>query len=724
MTTMRPWPGDDAVAQHSSDPFLSELVAATRLLGEDPALVLHGGGNSSVKSTVRDITGREVPVLHMKASGSSMEDAAADSFTALDLSRLRELLPPTVLTDEQFEREVRAAQFDPDAASPSLESLVHAALPHTAILHSHADIVVAITDTPDGEAAIQDALGPEVVVLPYGMPGEQLAAIVHRTWAEQGGPHITGLVVPRHGLFTLAATSREAYALHAGFVARVHAWVASRGGFPLPPADDGGRVPSSATGPTDAGGDGDAAHPQPSGTSGLVELARLRRAISDAAGRDMLLRLHADAEARAFTADPTLAAAATRGPITPDHATRTKGFPLVLSRTVGPNYGHTVDEEKPADAGLRHTVDEKKGVDEEKGVGRDVAGFAEEYRAYVQRNRSRRDRSLTELDPAPRLILDPERGLLVAGPSAGELTVNSDIARHWMQVVRTAESLGGYQPVSEDHVFDLEYWSLQQAKMTRGRNPRPLDGQVAIVTGAASGIGRACAQALLDAGCAVVGWDLNPDVASTFATPAWRGVQVDVTEQAAVEHGLRVAVEEFGGLDILVVGAGIFPTSKPIGEMELDVFRRTMAVNVDSVVTLYGLAWPLLEHSRQGGRVVVVASKNVIAPGSGAAAYSSSKAALTQLSRVAALEWAPKGIRVNLMHPDAVFDTGLWTPELLAARAAHYGLTVDEYKRRNLLKAEVTSATCGAMALAMVTEPFRCTTGAQVAIDGGSDRTI
>lgn len=263
---------------------------------------------------------------------------------------------------------------------------------------------------------------------------------------------------------------------------------------------------------------------------------------------------------------------------------------------------------------------------------------------------------------------------------------------------------------------------LQQAKMTRDRVARPLDGQVAVVTGAASGIGRACAAALLEAGCAVVGWDMNPAVDSTFDSPAWRGVAVDVTHGTQVAAGIAHGVEQFGGLDILVVAAGIFPTSRNIGEMDLEVFQRTMRVNVESVVTLYGLAWPLLEQSRQGGRVVVIASKNVIAPGAGAAAYSSSKAALTQLSRVAALEWAGKGIRLNLMHPDAVFDTGLWTPELLAARAEHYGLSVEQYKRRNLLKTEVTSSACGA--LAMVTEPFRATTGAQVAIDGGSDRTL
>ncbi|EYR62289.1 hypothetical protein N866_09875, partial [Actinotalea ferrariae CF5-4] len=242
--------------------------------------------------------------------------------------------------------------------------------------------------------------------------------------------------------------------------------------------------------------------------------------------------------------------------------------------------------------------------------------------------------------------------------------------------------------------------------------------------GAASGIGRGCAAALLDAGAAVVGWDLSPGVATAFDSPDWLGLQVDVTDAEAVDAALAAGVDHFGGLDVLVVAAGIFPSSQPLADLPPETWRRTMAVNVDAVALLYGRVHPLLRLAPAGGRVVVVASKNVAAPGPGAAAYSASKAALTQLSRVAALEWAPDGIRVNLVHPDAVFDTGLWTPELLAARAEHYGMSVDDYKRRNLLRTEVTSAAVGRLVLAMADDTFACTTGAQVPIDGGNERVI
>jgi len=280
------------------------------------------------------------------------------------------------------------------------------------------------------------------------------------------------------------------------------------------------------------------------------------------------------------------------------------------------------------------------------------------------------------------------------------------------------------RPAGDEHIFDLEHWDAQEDKLERVTTAGALTGEVAVVTGAASGIGRACAAELLASGASVVGWDVSPDVATTFDSPEWLGLQVDVTDGAAQRAALRAGVAAFGGLDILVVSAGIFPTAAHLDVMDMATWRRTMSVNVDSVAELYGLAHPLLREAVGGGRVVVVASKNVLAPGPGAAAYSASKSALTQLSRVAALEWAPDGIRVNMVHPDAVFDTALWTPELLAKRAAHYGLSVEDYKRRNLLRTEVTSAAVARLVLAMAGDTFACTTGAQVPIDGGNERVV
>lgn len=636
------------------------LVKATNEIGSDPSLVLHGGGNSSVKVTFRDVTGRDRRVLLMKASGTPMSDAEAEAFTPLDLSRLEELLPPTILTDDQFAKEVRAAAVDPDSLSPSLETLVHAAIPFRSILHSHADVLLAITDTTLEQKHLQNIIGDDIVILDYGMPGVELAEVFKTN--SNAVTKSVGAVIPRHGLFTWGDSANDALGIHLRVVEALRRYLSSI------PNRYSFAEPVSST---------------QSSNLAEIDIAALRRRLSDAANFDMLLRLSSDGEINHLAQQPEIQNAMARGPITPDHATRIKPWPM---------------------------------------LGQDVGAFINKYETYVQRNYRRRERTRVEIDPAPRVILDDLLGLAVAAPNAGLLGVNYDMAVHNLRTISQAESIDQYEPANESHIFDLEHWELQHRKLDKEKGA--LEGRIAIVTGAASGIGKACASRLLESGCAVVGWDISESVLRTFSTTAWLGIQVDVTDPTAVKDAISRTVRHFGGIDILVPSAGIFPTSKPLGEMPFDEWRRTMSVNLDSVVNLYSSAAPFLKLARNGGHVAVVASKNVLAPGAGAAAYSSSKAGLTQLSRVAALEWASSGVRVNLVHPDAVFDTGLWTDELLAQRAKHYGLTVDEYKRRNLLKAEVTSKDVAELVHAMVTAPFRCTTGAQVAVDGGSDRTI
>jgi NAD(P)-dependent dehydrogenase (short-subunit alcohol dehydrogenase family) len=231
-------------------------------------------------------------------------------------------------------------------------------------------------------------------------------------------------------------------------------------------------------------------------------------------------------------------------------------------------------------------------------------------------------------------------------------------------------------------------------------------------------------EALLSRGAAVVGLDVAEAVVAVSDSEAYLGIVADTTSLAQVEAAVASAVERYGGVDILVASAGIFGQSRPIGEVDPENWRRTMAVNLDGVLAAFQATHPMLMLAPDGGRVVLIASKNVPAPGPGASAYSASKAAATQLARVAALEWAKDGIRVNMVHPDAVFDTGLWTPELLQERAAKYGLSIDDYKRRNLLRTEVRSATVADVVVQLCSSPFACTTGAQIPIDGGSDRVI
>jgi NAD(P)-dependent dehydrogenase (short-subunit alcohol dehydrogenase family) len=356
-------------------------------------------------------------------------------------------------------------------------------------------------------------------------------------------------------------------------------------------------------------------------------------------------------------------------------------------------------------------------------LGRDVAMYARSYEQYFAEHARKSVSPLQMLDAAPRVVIDPQMGVVSAGRSAADASIAADIYRHTIEIILDATDLGGYRALSAEDIFDVEYWDLEQAKLGKGTRPQ-FTGEVALVTGAASGIGRACAELLLQQGAAVIGLDLNADSADTASGPAWLGVECDVTNPDALTAAIESGVKHFGGIDIAVVNAGIFPPSQRLDAFDLESWRRVMNINLDASVTLMHHLHPLLRLAPRGGRVVVIGSKNVAAPGPGAAAYSASKAALTQVARVAALEWGADGIRVNVIHPNAVFDTALWTDDILEARAGQYGLSVAEYRANNVLRVEVKSHDVAQMCLSMCGPPFAATTGAQVPVDGGNERVI
>ncbi|MFM7045502.1 MAG: bifunctional aldolase/short-chain dehydrogenase [Ilumatobacteraceae bacterium] len=640
---------------------IDELVIASRALGGDPSLVLHGGGNTSVKAPFADITGTVIDALYVKGSGWDLGTIERPGFAPLPLARLHALLGLDALSDPDMVRELSAARLDPEAPQPSVEALLHAFLPHRAVLHSHADLILTVTNLHDGEARVRSLFGDTVVVVPYVMPGFDLARAVVDCWAQQAHDRTVGMVLMAHGLFTFGDTSREAFERHWSLIEIVERYL---GTLPTAEVHEARSVPHVCA----------------------TELAALRRTLSEVAGRPLIVSRHTDDAVLRFTGRADLADLATRGPLTPDHVIRTKRIPL---------------------------------------VGRDISAYADGYRSFYERNRHRARTEVSMLDPAPRVVLDPELGMLAIGVQAKDADIAADVYHHTIDVLTECEDrLGGWVPLDEGNLFDVEYWDLEQAKLRRAGTPPMLAGQIAIVTGAASGIGKACARTLLAHGAAVVGIDLSESVSTAFRSAAWLGLQADVTDADAQRTAIDRCVERFGGVDIAVLSAGIFGRTASIGELDGDEWDRVMSVNLTSAARCLTALQPLLALSPAGGRVVAIGSKNVHAPGPGAAAYSASKAALTQLARVAALEWAKDGIRVNVVHPDAVFDTGLWTDELLAQRAAKYGLTIDQYKRRNLLGTEVTSSLVADAVLQLVGPAFAATTGAQIAIDGGSDRTL
>ena len=654
---------DAEAARFSGDP-LALRVYTSRLLGSDPSLVLHGGGNTSVKATALDIFGDKEEVLYVKGSGWDLATIEAPGFAPVRLNALRRMATLEALSDSAMATAQRAALTDPYAPNPSVEAILHAIIPFRFVDHSHADAVVALTNTPHGEALVRDLYGPQMLIVPYVMPGFILARKIYEMTLDTDWGALSGMILLNHGVFTFADDARESYERHIDVVTAAEMYIEKR------------------VDRKEKREEGHSGHPAP-----LQELAQLRRAVSKARGQATLASLDDSAPVREFSELPDAPELATRGLLTPDHVIRTKRVPLVVSG---------------------------------EGAEKDAADYSSAYCDYFTRHT---DGSLAQLDAAPRWALWPGQGSVAFGATPNEIGVIEDIKRHTLRAIGWSEALGGWHPLGEEDIFAIEYWELEQAKLKSAGKPPPFQGKVALVTGGASGIGRACVEAFTGLGAVVAALDINPAVSDLFDGQNVLGICCDIADDQALGRAVEKLVRHWGGLDIVVCNAGIFPASQSLAEMDSDHWDRSIRVNLTSQQRLLQACSSFLKLGCDPA-VVIIGSKNAPAPGPGAGAYSVAKAGLTQLARVAALEWAEAGIRVNVLHPNAVFDTALWSEQLLQDRAASYGISVEDYKAKNLLGVEITSADVAAMACAVAGPLFSKTTGAQIPIDGGNDRVI
>lgn len=653
---------NDADAARCASP-IELRVYTSRLLGQEPSLVLHGGGNTSVKTTVTNLFGEPEEVVYIKGSGWDLSTIETTGFAPVRSDVLRRMADLPTLTDGAMVNAQRAAMTDPGAPTPSVEAILHAIIPFPFVDHTHADAVVTLCNTPHGNRRIREMFGDSVLIVPYVMPGFLLARKVGELSRTVDWSRLEGIILLHHGVFTFGGDARTSYERMIALVDRAEKYLAEHA-----PEEIGSR----------------AAPPEP--TTMLRELAALRRAVGKCRGGPMVALLDDSTPLRRFASRPDIASVATRGPLTPDHVIRTKPVPLVA----------------------RGEWDAA------------VSQYAARYREYFARHAGP---GLTCLDPAPRWVLWQEQGSVTVGTSVREAGIVADLARHTARAIERAERMGGWVALPEADLFEVEYWELEQAKLRRSGVLPPLSGRIALVTGAASGIGRAAAELLREHGAAVMGTDVDPEIARIFSKEDLVGVVADATDPAAVERSVARCVRRFGGLDIVVSNAGAFSRSQSLDMVDQEVWNRSLSLNLTSHLSLFRAAVPYLRLGFDPC-IVIIGSKNVPAPGPGAAAYSVAKAGLTQLARVAALELGGDGIRVNTLHPHLVVDTGVWTPEVLEERARHYGLTVEEYKRNNLLGVEITTSDVARAVLALVGPAFSRTTGAQIPIDGGSDRVV
>ena len=649
---------DQEAATFGTD-LLGQRVYTSRLLGRNPALVLHGGGNTSVKVTEQDFFGDPVNLCYVKGSGWDLATIERAGFSPVRMEALLKMSKLATMSDEDMVLQQRAAMTNPNAPAASIEAILHAILPFKFVDHSHANAISALTCNADGEARVKEIYGKRVIIVPYVMPGFILAKtiadlIAGRDLRQEG---IQGMVLLKHGLFTFDDDARKSYELHIEMVTMAEDYLAKKG------------AKAATAAPTED----------------LMALAKLRQAVSKRRGFPQLARLNASSEAVGYANLANIADFGTRGPLTPDHSIRTKRAPAFI------------------------------GAD----LDASVQQYADDYAAYFNRHAS----GQTMLDPAPRFAIWPNNGVVSFGDTLKDAKIVADIAESTAATVQLGESVGNWEPLPEKDIFEIEYWDLEQAKLRKGPARKVHQGKIALVTGCAAGIGFAIAESLAEQGAQVVGLDIDKDIPDIMKKIGGIGIVVNLTEDKPVQDAIDFTVREFGGIDIVVSNAGIFPKNDHLDAMAQNDWDRTIMINLTSHQKLMNKVIPFVKQGIDAS-IIFVGSRNFKAPGPGASAYSCSKAALTQLCRVAALELAPHKIRVNIVHPDAVFDTKLWTPEALEKSATRYGMTVEEYKTKNLMKVEIKSKDIGNMVSAMASPLFAKVTGAQIPVDGGNDRVI
>jgi rhamnulose-1-phosphate aldolase/alcohol dehydrogenase len=635
---------------------VEQLVEQSRLVGQNESLVLWGGGNNSVKTTAADLLGNRIQVMLIKSSGSDMKSILPKQFPAVRLDYIAPLRQrEDDMSDEEMVEYLARCLVDPGGPRPSIETLLHAFLPAVAVLHTHADAILALTNTRGREKTIRECFGDSLITVPYRRPGFRLS----RDVAERFDPKAAGIVLMNHGLITWGDTAKEAYDRHIGLVTKAEKFLERR---------HVGRASARPAGL------------RPDSTSAL------RGALCH--DRKVILEFDDSPEVLEFLARDDAKRITQIGPATPDHLLYTKRFPLFL---------------------------------EDDDVDRYVARYKSNYEKFKS--------EFPMLDPTPRVILKPGVGMWTVGKDARAARIVHDIYRHTMRIIAGAESAGGYETLNDTDAFHAEYWPLELFKLTLLPKEKELAGHVALVTGAASGIGRAIALRFAEEGAHVVVTDVADtqevvkQIVDKHGLRRAIGVKLDVSDEADVERAFEETVRAYGGVDVIVSNAGI-SSFGTLDVLPLADWERSFAVNTRGHFLISRAAIRIMKQQGKGGSIVFNASKNVTAPGKQFGAYSVSKAAEAQLCRIVALEGGEFGIRANMLNPDAIFDgSRFWSEEMRAMRAQAYGIDAsrlpDYYRDRTLLKTEVTAEDVAEAALFLAGPRSAKTTGAMLPVDGG-----
>lgn len=668
---------DAAVARYAKQgvsPELALRVYTTRLLGGVPELVLHGGGNTSLKTIARDTLGEEVEVLHIKGSGWDMGAIEPPGLPAVRLDPLKKLRQLDKLSDEDMVNFQRLNLLDSAAPNPSVETIFHAFLPHKFIDHTHANAILALSDQPNGEELCREVFDGRMVLVPYVMPGFALAKMASEYAEKQ--PKAEGMILLKHGIFTWADDADQAYTRMIDAVTRAEERLARGRRNVFAP----GALPAKLATP--------------------AELAPILRGLSaipvdadDGIYKRWIVEFRTGPAHLNFINGAEVARYSQAGTITPDHVIRTKANPLLLP---------------PAEAGKLDAF--------ATAVKQALAAYAVEYKAYFERNNKRLGGIKKILDTVPRVMLVPGVGVFSLGATAKDAAIAADIYDNAVATITDAEAIGRFDSISEADIFDVEYWSLEQAKLGKGVE-KPLARQIAAITGGGSGIGAACAAAFAAQGCEIAVLDRDEAAAQAVAKKfAGLAVQCDVTNPASVRAAFDRIAARFGGVDILVSNAGAAWQGR-IGEVDDKTLRDSFELNFFAHQTVAQNAVRIMRAQGTGGALLFNVSKQAVNPGPDFGPYGLPKAATMFLVRQYAVDYGKDGIRANAINADRV-RTGLLTDAMVASRSKARGLTEKDYMSGNLLNREVKAADVAQafVSLALASK----TTGAVMTVDGGN----
>jgi rhamnulose-1-phosphate aldolase/alcohol dehydrogenase len=665
----------DAYAAKGVGEDIALRVYTTRLLGRDPLLVLHGGGNTSVKTTMKDQLGEDVDVICIKGSGWDMGVIEPAGLPAVRLEPLRKLRKLDKLSDEDMVNYQRINLLDSTAPNPSVETLLHAFLPHKFIDHVHSTAVLALTDQPDNKALVHEVYGDRVAYVPYTIPGFALAKAVADVFDKH--PKAEGLVLLQHGIFTMGDTAEQAYGRMIEFVTmaeeRLKLQRKSLVQAKLPP--NLASVPEIA--PI------------------LRGAVAIEKNLMAGTAKRQLLDFRTNEQILNYVNGAELARYSQVGVVTPDHTIRTKNWPVIVP----------APEAGKLDAW-------KKDVEEA------VAGYVVRYHRYFEENNAKSPVKKTELDPLPRVILVPGVGMFGVGASAKDAAIAADIAENAVAVITDAEAMGEYRSISEFDMFEVEYWSLEQAKLGKS-NEKALSRQVAVITGGGSGIGAATARAMAKQGAEVAVLDRDLDAAKAVAKKIGGkalAVACDVTDPQNIRKAFDAVVSAFGGVDIVVSNAGA-AWQGTIGQVDDETLRKSFELNFWAHQAVAQQATRIMQAQGTFGCLLFNTSKQAVNPGKDFGPYGLPKAATLFLVKQYALDHGKDGIRANAVNADRI-RTGLLTDEMVAARSKARGVSETDYMAGNLLKREVTADDVAEAFVYLATATK--TTAAVVTVDGGN----